>query len=928
MRRRLTGLLLLIALTRVAGAVEPACSVRQPRLRVNRADIFTDQQEQWLGDAQADMIEPRYTLLPADESEYLNEIGQRLLQQLPPTRIHYTVRVFESAELRAFSLAGGRIYISRKLIMDARNEDELAAMLAQEIGRVYIHHTASGITRRMKRLMHVKKLGDRADVYDKFERMLNIPPDEYSFLSPDEQEDDEVLADRVGMWAMIKAHYDPRAFAIFLDRVNDNGGYTGNLFTDVFDLTPDISLRVRMANKLVASLPGSCRDPRALYRTGFKPFQEAMRKQRINPIVPATPGLPSAALQQPMNPALENVALSPDGKYVLAQDAYQIHVLSTSPLQLRFSVDAQGAEMAQFTPDSQDLVFNYNDFHVERWQLATGQPTDIQDFVDYAGCVQTSLSPDGRVLACVSYFGDSVWLKLTDISTGRMLYQNLHFYDLYGSAGNIVTFFNSRFQALMHWSRDGRYFVATSGIAAMAYDLKNHTTVHLAGTLSNLSQERFAFVGSDKMLSTCDWSYKTGDAGETYRMCYTTFPGGQSLGNFQLALGWLANVAGGDNLLFGPANNAAAVLLDPATAKVRAEFRNETVDLFGDELATEIHDGGIGIGKLGGQLQAVELPITPLAAIEASAFSMNGRYLAFSDRARGAEWDLSTGKRMAVTQPFRAVAVDDAGKLEAAFASHELKPSIDPSLDKLMHKFVPGLSRMSDPLQSGTVQIRLKPLGPIGAIDQDVAMEAYDAQTEARLWSMHFVYDLPDIVPSDGDKTLFVMDRESATGIEQASHNRKQLIHAADLTRQFSNPQGTLVEVVANRTGRVERAIIAPQLGVMQHEERTAGLFGSLLAVYGNNNDTTVYRLSDGARLVGFFGRALAGDDRLGMIAATNRPQELDIYDCANGKLVASYLLDHELIAARFLPEQRQLLVLTATQHVYRLDLSRLSGAR
>lgn len=928
MRRRLTGLLLLIALTRVAGAVEPACSVRQPRLRVNRADIFTDQQEQWLGDAQADMIEPRYTLLPADESEYLNEIGQRLLQQLPPTAIHYTFRVFESPELRAFSVAGGHIYISRKLIMDARNEDELAAMLAQEIGRVYIHHTASGITRRIKRLMHVKKLGDRADVYDKFERMLNIPPDEYSFLSPDEQEDDEVLADRVGMWAMIKAHYDPRAFATFLDRVHDNGGYTGNLFTDVFDLTPDISLRVRMANKLVASLPGSCRDPRALYRAGFKPFQDAMRQQRINPIVPATPDLPSVALQQPMNPALENVALSPDGRYVLAQDAYQIHVLSTSPLQLRFSVDALGAEMAQFTPDSQDLVFNYNDLHVERWQLATGQPTNIQDFIDYAGCIQTSLSPDGRVLACVSYFEDSVWLKLADISTGRMLYENLHFYDEYANPGNINVRRSPTFQALMHWSRDGRYFVATSGVAAMAYDLKNHTTVHLAGSLSNLSQERFAFVGSDKMVSTCDWSYKTGDAGETYRMCYTTFPGGQSLGNFQLPTGWLASVAGGDNLLFGPANNAAAVLLDPATAKVNAGFREETVDLLGDEVATEMHDGGIGVGKLNGKLQDVALPTTPLAAIEASAFSMNGRYLALSDRARGAEWDLSTGKRMAVTSPFRAVAIDDAGRLEAAFVAHELKPSIDPSLDKRTHKYVPGMSRLGDPLQCGTVRIRLKPLGPLQAIDQDVDMEAYDAQTEARLWSKRFVYDLPEIVPSDGDKTLFVMDRESGTGGGEAGRISRKVVHTADLTRQIFNPQGTLIEVVTNRTGQVERALLAPQLSSQEREERTAGLFGSFLAVYGNNNNTTVYRVTDGARLVAFFGRALAGDDSLGMIAATNRPQELDIYDCAHGKLVASYLLDHELIAARFLLEQRQLLVLTATQHVYRLDLSRLSGAR
>jgi hypothetical protein len=232
-----------------------------------------------------------------------------------------------------------------------------------------------------------------------------------------------------------------------------------------------------------------------VYRPGFQPFQQAIEEQRINPIGLATPGLDSFALEQPIDPALENVVISPDGNYLLAQDAYQIHVLSASPLQLRFSVDALGAEMAQFTPDSQGLVFNYNDLHMERWLLATGQPSDIQDFVDYAGCVQTSMSPDGNAMACVSQFEDSVWLKLADIHSGQMLYQNLHFFDKYSSLDNTNARITPNFQALMHWSRDGRYFVATSGISAMAYDLKDHRTVHMRGALGSLAQERFAFLG-------------------------------------------------------------------------------------------------------------------------------------------------------------------------------------------------------------------------------------------------------------------------------------------------------------------------------------------------------------------------------------------------------------------------------------------------
>ena len=900
-----------------AFAAGRGCSLPNPPFKVKRSDIFTDQQERWLGDAQADMIEPRYTLLPADESTYIDVIGQRLLKQLPPTPIRYTFRIYESPELRAFSLAAGHIYISRKLIMDARNEDELAAMLAQEIGRVYIRHSASAVTRRLEKILHVKSLGDRADVYDKFERMLNMPPNPYAILTESEQQDDELLADRVGMYAMIKAHYDPKAFATFLDRVNDNGGFTGNLFTDVFDETPIISLRVRMANKLVSSLPAGCENARPGYHPDFAPFQQAVRDQRIDPMVPATPGLTSVALQQPINPALENVLISPDGQYVLAQDAYQIHVLTVSPLRLRFSIDAMGAEMAQFTPDSKDIVFNYNDLRVEKWQLSTGRPAQIQDFVDYAGCIQTSLSPDGNAMACVSQYEDSVWLKLADINTDKMLYQNLHFFDNYAYVGNANVRMSPNFQALMHWSRDGRYFVATSGIAALAYDLRNHAKVHLGGALSNLAQQRFAFVGSDKMVSTCDWAE---NVNETITMCYTTFPGGQNLKKFQLSPGWLASVAGGDRLLFGPLANAASVLLNPATAHDDEEFRDETLDLRGDELVAEIPDGGIGVGKFQGNLQTVGLPINPLTSIEASAFSPNGRYVAFSDRARGAEWDLLTGKRLAVTSPFRAVAIENTGNLQAALVPHELNPSSDPGLDKLIHKYVPGQSPLADPLQFGSVQIHIKPLSPQLFMNYDVDLEAYDSKTKALLWSRTFSGAVPKMIEADGDKTVFVTGRTNWSG-------GGKLIHTSDLPLQFINPLGIVAEEISNRTGKPEHILFAPQLFLKnrQNDERTADLFGSYMAIYGNNNDTTVYRVSDGARLVAFFGHALAGDDSLGLIAATNRLQELNIYDTVHAKQVAHYYLDQEVIAARFVPEHKQLLVLTAAQGVYSIDLSALS---
>jgi hypothetical protein len=190
---------------------------------------------------------------------------------------------------------------------------------------------------------------------------------------------------------------------------------------------------------------------------------------------------------------------------------------------------------------------------------------------------------------------------------------------------------------------------------------------------------------------------------------------------------------------------------------------------------------------------------------------------------------------------------------------------------------------------------------------------------------MRFDDYLPKMIPADGEQILFVMDRRSLTGASEASRNRKVLVHTSDDIKRLLDEQGTLIEVVESRTGVVQHAIAAPQLASNRREERAAGLYGNLLAVYGNSNDTSVYRVSDGARALAFFGRALAGDDRLGMIAATNRPQELTVYDVANGRMLMSVLLDENVLAARFVPERKLLLVLTASQHVYQVSLDSLT---
>jgi predicted Zn-dependent protease len=120
-------LCLLVILQAVAShAQQTSCTIPSPKLQLDKPNIFSEQQEQWLGDAQASQLEPDYVLLGEKDTLEITRIGKKLLAQLPPTSVQFSFRVYVDDEANAFSIAGGHVYISRKLIIDAHNEDEVA----------------------------------------------------------------------------------------------------------------------------------------------------------------------------------------------------------------------------------------------------------------------------------------------------------------------------------------------------------------------------------------------------------------------------------------------------------------------------------------------------------------------------------------------------------------------------------------------------------------------------------------------------------------------------------------------------------------------------------------------------------------------------------------------------------------------------------
>jgi len=71
---------------------------------------------------------------------YVNQIGERLATRSNRTQLTYQFTILDSAEVNAFALPGGYIYITRGLLAHLNTEDQLAAVLGHEIGHVTARH--------------------------------------------------------------------------------------------------------------------------------------------------------------------------------------------------------------------------------------------------------------------------------------------------------------------------------------------------------------------------------------------------------------------------------------------------------------------------------------------------------------------------------------------------------------------------------------------------------------------------------------------------------------------------------------------------------------------------------------------------------------------------------------------------------------------
>lgn len=207
----------------------PFAAIGQTRISIPK-NKYSIQEEIRVGRQASAEVEQQMPILNDSEAtRYVQNIGQRLVSAIPPQFRHpefqYQFKIVNASDINAFALPGGYMYINRGMIEAARNEGELAGVMAHELSHVALRHGTAQATKQSNPLNQILGIGavlggaifggqtGAAIGSTIFQGYLLRYSREY-----------ETQADTLGAQIMARAGYDPRDLANVFRTIEQQSG--------------------------------------------------------------------------------------------------------------------------------------------------------------------------------------------------------------------------------------------------------------------------------------------------------------------------------------------------------------------------------------------------------------------------------------------------------------------------------------------------------------------------------------------------------------------------------------------------------------------------------------------------------------------------------------------------------------------------------
>lgn len=230
---------------------------------------------------------------PAKDQElqkYVSRLGMKIVHanKLEGNPYNYDFSVVDVADINAFAMPAGKIFVTAPLIAMASNEAELAGVISHEIGHVVARHSAERMYAMEKSQNKTwlyaaggavlgaavgygvgRMLCDKGDTSCQAKAALlggvvggggGLLAQKYTFLV--NSREDEMEADRIGFKYAVGAGYDKNQIGKFYEKLleteksaSKSGNAVVKSLSDAMSTHPPSEERVKQMNELAANSP-------------------------------------------------------------------------------------------------------------------------------------------------------------------------------------------------------------------------------------------------------------------------------------------------------------------------------------------------------------------------------------------------------------------------------------------------------------------------------------------------------------------------------------------------------------------------------------------------------------------------------------------------------------------------------------------------
>ena len=144
----------------------------------------------------------------AEVRTYVSEVGRKMVAQIAPDEqrdLPWEFQAINHAQINAFALPGGKVFISRGLMERLSSEAELAAVLGHEVGHVVAQHIGKQMQQAMGLQIGLAVIGAATET--QWAEALGGVGGQLYLLKFGRSQETE--ADNIGMTYMVRAGYDP-----------------------------------------------------------------------------------------------------------------------------------------------------------------------------------------------------------------------------------------------------------------------------------------------------------------------------------------------------------------------------------------------------------------------------------------------------------------------------------------------------------------------------------------------------------------------------------------------------------------------------------------------------------------------------------------------------------------------------------------------